>query len=94
MGLTEFVRQAHIDSYAATVAVELSMRHGMDIGQAHQLVRNVPESIELMYADCLSPAMVARRVMLAWRSGITDPTALARALNSDPFFAAGSAPAL
>jgi hypothetical protein len=91
MGLFEFVRQAHIGRYGAAVAVELSMRHGMDIGQARQLVHELPGSIELMYADGLSPAMVARRVMLARRDGITDPTALARSLNSytDPFFAAG-----
>jgi hypothetical protein len=91
MGLTEFVRQAHVSSYAARVAIELSTRHGMDIGRARELVRNVREAIELMYVDGLSPALVARRVMLATQDGITDPTALARALNAytDPGFAAG-----
>jgi hypothetical protein len=91
MGLSEFVRQAHISSYGARVAVELSMRHGMDVGHARELVRNVPGSIELMYADGLSPVLVARRLVLAARDGITDPTAVARALT-DQCIAAGATP--
>jgi len=65
----------------------------MDISQAREVVRSVQGSIELMYADGLSPVLVARRAILALRDGITDPTALCRTLNSyiDPYFAAGAA---
>ena len=73
MGLSEFVRQAYVSSYAASVAVALTTRHGMDAGEARELVRSVREAIELMYADGMSPAMVAHRIMLATQDGITNP---------------------
>lgn len=81
MGLSEFVRQAYVSSYAASVAVALTTRHGMNAAEARELVRNVREAIELMYADGMSPALVAGRIMLATQEGITNPQALARALN-------------
>ena len=81
MGLSDFVRQAYVSSYAASVAVALTTRHGMNAGEARELVRNVREAIELMYADGMSPALVARRIMLATQDGITGPPALARALD-------------
>src|SRR6476659_6970720 len=81
MGLTEFVRQAHVSRYAASVAVALTTRHGMAAGEARELVGGVREPIELMYADGMSPALVAHRIMLATRDGITDLQGLAREIT-------------
>ena len=82
MGLSEFVRQAYVSSYAASVAVALTTRHGMDAGEARELVRSVREAIELMYADGMSPAMVAHRIVLATRDGITNPQAFPRTASA------------
>ena len=69
-------------TFAASVAVALTTRHGMDAGEARELVRSVREPIEFMYGDGMSPAVVARRIVQATRDGITESTALARALNN------------
>ena len=63
------------------------MRHWMNVGKARDFVRNMRGSVELMYAEDLSPALAARRFMLAIKAGLTDPTTLAHALktHTDPY---------